>query len=66
MSIEIPSKGAAEYIIAGVIVLLRAVLVWSKNGTPGGFIPFFYHWGEFFDSGLIDGHEWRNNRFNVI
>ena len=63
---KVHTGGSAEYIIAGVIVFICAVLIWSKSTSPGSFIPFFYHWGEFFDRGLIDGLEWRNNRFNVI
>jgi inner membrane protein len=32
----------------------------------GGFLPFFYNWGELYGRGLIDGLEWRNHRFNWL
>lgn len=63
---KVHTGGGSEYFITGVVVLVCAVLVWSKHSTPGGFIPFFYHWGDYFEKGLIDGMEWRTNRFNVI
>lgn len=56
----------SEYIITGVIVVLCAIAIWMRSSTTGGFIPFFYHWGDFYERGLIDGLEWRNNRFNMI
>jgi inner membrane protein len=56
----------AEYVITGVIALLCVGVIWMRSSTPDGFIPFFYHWGDFYERGLIDGLEWRNNRFNMI
>lgn len=55
-----------EYVITAVVFVLCAVIIWMRSSTAGGFIPFFYHWGDFFERGLIDGIEWRNNRFNMI
>ena len=63
---KVHTGGFSEYVITGVVVLVCAVLVWSKHSTPSGFIPFFYHWGDYYEKGLIDGSEWRTNRFNVI
>ena len=62
---KVHTGGVSEYVIAGVVVGVCALLIWSRHST-GGFIPFFYHWGDFYEQGVIDGHEWRNNRFNVI
>jgi inner membrane protein len=56
----------AEYVITGIIVTVCAIFIWARSSTPGGFIPFFYHWGEHYEEGLIDGHEWKTNRFNLI
>jgi len=55
-----------EYMITGTIVVVCAVLIWMRSSTPGGFIPFFYHWADYYKSGLIDGLEWKTNRFNQI
>lgn len=63
---KVHTGGVSEYFITGIVVLLCAVLIWTKHTAHGGFIPFFYHWGEYFEKGLIDGFEWRTNRFNVI
>ena len=63
---KVHTGGVSEYFITGIVVLVCAVLVWSKHSTTSGFIPFFYHWGDYFEKGLIDGMEWRTNRFNVI
>jgi len=30
------------------------------------FAPFFYNWGELYDTGVIDGAEWKANRFKFI
>ena len=56
----------AEYIITGIVVAVCALFIWLRTTTPGGFIPFFFHWGDFYENGLIDGHEWKLNRFNFI
>ena len=56
----------AEYVITGIIVGVCALFIWLRTTTPGGFIPFFYHWADFYERGLVDGLEWRNHRFDVI
>lgn len=63
---KVQTGGTAEYVITGLVVLVCAGLIWSRSASAGGFIPFFFHWSEFFDKGLIDGLEWKNNRFNII
>lgn len=54
-----------EYLITGVIVMVCAALIWSRAG-PAGFVPFFYHWQNLYDQGVVDGFEWKTNRFNFI
>lgn len=58
--------GAGEYGIAWGIVgicLLFAVLI--KPGA-GRWYPFFYDWGGLYNDGLIDGKEWKDNRFRFL
>ncbi|MFA1576188.1 metal-dependent hydrolase [Vibrio cyclitrophicus] len=31
-----------------------------------GFAPFFYDWGGMYQEGVIDGLEWKTNRFRLI
>jgi inner membrane protein len=63
---KVHTGSSGEYMIAGVVVIVCVLLIWTKSTSSGGFIPFFYDWDGFFDRGLIDGLEWRGNRFNVI
>lgn len=63
---KVKTGDSTETIITVLVVVACAVLIWMRTTTPGGFIPFFYQWGEYFDRGLVDGLEWRTNRFNVI
>jgi inner membrane protein len=63
---KIYTGGVGEYVITGLIVAACAGIIWSRQTTANGFIPFFYHWGEYYNKGLIDGTEWKANRFNVI
>lgn len=53
-----------EYAIAGAVVLVCIALSHLTGGD--GFAPFFYDWGGLYDSGLIDGKEWKANRFRLI
>jgi hypothetical protein len=34
--------------------------------VPGTFIPFFYRYDRLYKDGLIDGHEWKQHRFDFI
>ena len=47
-------------------MLICAILVWQRESTPGGFLPFFYDWAGLYKSGLIDGLEWKTNRFRLF
>lgn len=62
---KVRTGSSAEYVITGVVCLVCAVFIWSKQ-TGTGFIPFFYHWEKHYEKGIIDGIEWRTNRFNFI
>jgi len=63
---KIKTGDSSEYILTGLVVLVCALLIWARASTDSGFIPFFYEWGNHYRGGLIDGLEWRNNRFNII
>ncbi len=63
---KVQTGHASEYLITFLVVLVCAVLVWQRESTPGGFLPFFYDWAGLYRSGLIDGLEWKNNRFRLF
>lgn len=63
---KVKTGDASEYMITGLIVGVCVLLIVMRGSTPGGFIPFFYEWSDMYKRGLIDGSEWRLNRFNVI
>lgn len=53
-----------EYVFAvGYAVICYAVgsMVFTQE-----FAPFFYNWGELYEDGVIDGSEWKANRFKLI
>ena len=53
-----------EYIFA----VAYAVVCYAISTTlfNSEFMPFFYHWGELYQDGIIDGSEWKANRFKLI
>ena len=54
----------AEYGISAVTV---CVCIGLMNLMPsGGWAPFFYDWAGYYESGVIDGYEWRVNRFRIF
>jgi inner membrane protein len=55
---------AAEFVIVAAAVGLAAVVTWHTHDDT--FIPFFYDWGGLYDHGIIDGSEWRINRFHFL
>lgn len=56
---------AGEYLVAGSIGAVCFVLA-SQLHTVSDFFPFFYGWGDLYQQGIIDGYEWKKNRFNFI
>lgn len=61
---RVRTGSAAEYLITGGFVLAAAMLTWHTHDA--GFIPFFYDWGGMYEQGIIDGSEWRANRFHFL
>jgi inner membrane protein len=64
---------AGEYIIALSILFICVLFVYTfglqfSTGTTAenGFLPFFFEWWNYYDAGLIDGAEWRANRFKFL
>lgn len=54
-----------EFIVAGSIALV-CFFIASQLHTVSDFFPFFYNWGDLYQKGVIDGYEWKKNRFNFI
>ena len=53
-----------EYAIsAAVVVCCIGLMQLMPNGN---FAPFFYNWSALYESGVIDAHEWRTNRFRIF
>ncbi|MGR5311972.1 NYN domain-containing protein [Photobacterium damselae] len=42
---------------------INAICIVSSDG---GFSPFFYDRGQYYNKGLIDGLEWKTKRFRLI
>lgn len=62
---RIRTGSSAEFVIVALAVALAAVLTWNLRADRG-FIPFFYDWGALYERGIIDGSEWRTNRFRFL
>jgi len=60
--------GWGEYWVAGAFVLacVGIGLLTRHWGGGGGFSPFFWDWADYYHKGLIDGHEWKENRFHWL
>lgn len=56
-----------EYFVSGGVMLV-ALLIGYGSGhlTSNTFFPFFYQWHELYQNGIIDGYEWKQNRFRFI
>ncbi len=55
----------AEYLIA-LTVFMVCLVGFNITKADTGFAPFFYHWGEMYQEGLLDASEWKRNRWKVI
>lgn len=55
----------AEYVIAFAVVAVCAAVSLLFSGS-GGWYPFFYDWAGLYSEGVIDGSEWRANRFRFF
>ncbi|MDD2769969.1 MAG: hypothetical protein PHT19_14660 [Methylococcus sp.] len=61
---RLKTGSAEEYMIAGIVLVICAIIVWH---TPdNSFTPFFFDWGGYYEQGLIDGREWKENRFRWL
>ena len=56
---------AGQYSVAWGIVLV-CVVVESLLHKTMGWYPFFYDWEGMYESGVIDGAEWKANRFRLL
>ena len=56
----------AELALTVAIVALCAVVIYTRKEVPGTFLPFFYRYDRLYKNGLIDGHEWKQHRFDFI
>jgi inner membrane protein len=54
----------AEYAISVAVVCACAFVAVSWSGSA--WYPFFYDWSGLYDGGVIDGAEWRANRFRFL
>jgi len=57
---------AVEYGIAFGIVAICAAIALATSSWHGGWAPFFYDWAGLYGSGVVDGIEWRMNRFRFF
>jgi inner membrane protein len=63
---RLKTGSSQEYIIAGVICIASLVAFQQYNTAHSGYIPFFFNWIEFYEDGLLDAKEWKNNRFKFL
>jgi inner membrane protein len=47
------------------ILIISALIVFNTHGHTA-FTPFFFNYKEFYEEGIVDGYEWRQNRFRVF
>jgi inner membrane protein len=43
-----------------------AALAHSGNTHGADFLPYFFNWEGLYEQGVIDGSEWRANRFHFL
>ena len=63
---RVKTGSMAELAITVAIVALCAIVIYTRREVPGTFIPFFYRYDRLYKEGLIDGHEWKQHRFDFI
>jgi inner membrane protein len=59
--------------VAGLIAISCAawvhyvpVIRTNSDQENSGFIPFFYDWKKEYDTGVVDGAEWKENRLKFL
>lgn len=56
-----------EYWVAGAVVAACfGLALLTRHWGGGGYSPFFYDWAGFYNEGLIDPKEWKENRFRWL
>jgi len=56
-----------EYWVTGVIVVMCiSVGVMTRHFDGGDYTPFFWDYPDYYHQGLIDGAEWKENRFRWL
>jgi inner membrane protein len=56
-----------EYWVTGVIVVMCiSVGVMTRHFDGGAYTPFFWDYPDYYHQGLIDGAEWKENRFRWL
>lgn len=56
-----------EYIIAFSLSAVFVLIAMQVNrATTTDFAPYFFNWGEAYESGKIDAYEWKKNRWKFI
>jgi inner membrane protein len=71
---KLRTGNAGEYVVAFIIMCLCAGWIYlsptSFKNAPtletSGFMPFFYDWKHEYDSGVVDGAEWKENRLKFL
>jgi inner membrane protein len=58
---------SGEYWFSGAIVLACiGVAALTQHWDAGHYSPFFWDWADYYQQGLIDGKEWKDNRFRWL
>jgi hypothetical protein len=59
--------GSGEYGVAwGLVAVCLVIAVLFKPHGGSGWYPFFYDWAGLYQSGVIDGYEWKQNRLKFF
>ena len=56
---------STEYLISFSILIISCFIIYQTR-TTNHFSPFFYHWGDLYEDGIIDANEWRTHRLNIF
>lgn len=61
---RVVTGSVTEYAIA-VCVIAICLLIWKMTGGVA-WLPIGWDWAKYYENGLIDGFEWRQNRFRFF
>ena len=53
-----------EYVISGGIVVVCSAFVIALGAS--GWYPFLWDWAGYYNDGMLDASEWRQNRFKIL